>query len=76
MSADACGCVWERSEEHEVIVVACADHRAGMIGGERIGDIEDRARRVLDQELDELVIAAAGGRRVERIMPPDPTKRR
>lgn len=74
-STSSCGCVWERTDEHEVIVVSCVAHRAGMIGGEIIGNVEDRARWALDQELDMLVAEACQGRKLERIRPVDHTKR-
>lgn len=76
-SASSCGCVWERSEEYgDVIITPCTAHRAPTIGEDVVPDIEDRVRRILDYELDQLVIAAAKGKRVQLIQGPDPTRGR
>lgn len=67
----ACGCREELDPDWDawVIVEQCAAHAAESAA------IEPRLRRVLDAEVDHAVYEAAGGRRVERIMPRDISKR-
>lgn len=68
----ACGCREELILDWDawVIVEQCSAHSAESSA------IEPQLQRVLDAELDQAVYEAAGGRRVERIMPRDHTKER
>jgi len=77
VSTTTCGCVWERSEEYgDVIVSACATHQVPIVNGDPVPDGEARIRWILDQELDQLVVAANKGKRIVGIRPPDPTRTR
>lgn len=67
----ACGCLEELDPDWDAWVISdqCAAHAAGSSA------VEPQLRRVLDAELDQAVYEAAGGRRVDRIMPRDTSKR-
>jgi hypothetical protein len=59
--SEDCGCVRETSDEHDVITSLCAHHA-------HVASLADhRARSVLDQELDQTIREACGGKRSKRI---------
>lgn len=65
-----CACRWDESDEARVIASSdqCHDHR------EESDHVEMRYAKAMDYELDDMVIAVAGGRRVRSIVPADPYK--
>lgn len=70
MEAVTCSCRWfDDDQEHSILPSdQCVECLA-------LSDrIEPRATQALDLELDQLVIAHAGGKRVKSIMPADPYK--
>lgn len=64
----ACGCVeaYDPDLEGWVLAEQCPAH------AEQSKAAEHAAGRLLDYEIDQSVREAAGGRRVNRIYPPDP----
>lgn len=67
----ACGCRERLDPDWDawVLLELCQEHAATTVQADHY------IPRLTDHELDQHVAAHAGGRRVQRIMPRDPTKR-
>lgn len=64
--SDECTCQHDMTEDYDVIVVMCDQHAhiASMA--------DDKVRQVLDDELDQSIREACGGKRAKRIWRVDP----